>query len=129
MTTKEKIMAMKPGRELDAIVSQKIFGWQITPSLRESSNYNRGIHPYTEKVTYFPSPSTTIADAWEVVEELQRKHPMFTFNIQRRDYTKSVLVWIDWRQGHNENIPNLYVEADTLPEAVCKIALIVAFRC
>ncbi len=53
---------MKPGRELDALVAEKVMGYETVYS---GANY------YVER-TYSPVPlySTDISAAWEVVEKL-----------------------------------------------------------
>ena len=74
---------MKAGAELDALVAEKVMGW----SLDKSGSYyvRRGTSGRKGWVGWFSntdeddldnplwSPSTSIADAWEVVEHLQSK--------------------------------------------------------
>ena len=65
-------MTMKPGPELDALVAEKVMGWTavylsdgVNTWLDDGVNTGRmisGDYPW--------SPSTSIADAWEVVEKL-----------------------------------------------------------
>ena len=49
--TRDDVLAMEPGRELDALVAKKVMGWFEVWK------------PF--------SPSTDISAAWEVVEKLQ----------------------------------------------------------
>lgn len=94
--TREKILAMEPGRELDALVAKKIFGVN-NPDTRWS-------------------PSTEISAAWEVVEELNGK---CAFEIGRAgDYFDPNRKW-KARFGMSG-----WVEADTALESICKAALL-----
>lgn len=54
---------MKPGREMDALIAEKVMGWSQTPEgFYEMDSVGR--------MTILPKFSTDIAAAWEVVEEL-----------------------------------------------------------
>ncbi len=54
---------MKPGRELDALVAEKVMGWKM-----DASAVWHGPGP---SCLVLPHYSTDIADAWEIVEKLQ----------------------------------------------------------
>lgn len=106
---------MPAGREMDALVAEKVMGW--TPSLssqgimwlNKDGEYERGEHTF--------HPSTDIAAAWEVVERLE---------------AIGVLLW---KLGREDHMPNWYVsvgrnfqpgvsaEERTAPLAICRAAL------
>ena len=53
--------------EIDRLVAEKVMGWEVPYEYDDI-----GIMAYTnEKGTFAFSPSTKIADAWQVVEKLQ----------------------------------------------------------
>lgn len=65
---------MKPGRELDALVAEKVMGlepWPGRPGAFKAKVVPRGREP---KPCLPPSYSTDIAAAWEVVGKLNRWH-------------------------------------------------------
>ena len=71
---------MKPGRELDALVAEKVMGWRRVSEgepyfwpTPEMMNRIKEQYPDVLAVDYFPAPlfSTDIAASWEVVEKLQ----------------------------------------------------------
>ena len=73
MVTQDDILEMEAGRELDALVAEKVMGWQnidIYAQIRTSSSVGAGIEPGNEFPTDLPFYSTSIADAWEIVKKL-----------------------------------------------------------
>lgn len=68
--TKEEILKMEAGRELDALIAERIFGWK-EGTLEE---YKAQVEKYGEGATAFdemnilPHYSAEIAAAWEVVK-------------------------------------------------------------
>lgn len=62
--TRDEILAMKPGRELDALVAVKVFKF-VDPDTRWS-------------------PSTDVSVAFEVAEEMQRNEWDFTLKNHKR---------------------------------------------
>jgi hypothetical protein len=72
---------MKPGRELDALVAEKVMGM--------SHKEMWGINDYREDgspvyMPDFPSYSEDIHAAWEVVESVQMGNPRLTLFALRR---------------------------------------------
>ena len=108
------------GRELDALIAEKVFG------------YVRCTHPKCSNPFCYASPksptqggelglySTSIADAWKVVEKLKADgyevsvHNSWPYNDGRRwccDVMKpGTMAW-------------QFAKADTAPEAICKASL------
>ena len=68
-----------------------------------------------------PEFSTDISAALPVLEKARKS--FFSTTITMWDHTDKVAIVGDKRQGHNENISVLTVQAETLPLAICKFAL------
>lgn len=59
---------MIDSREIDRLVAEKVMGWEVPYEYDDI-----GIMAYTnEKGTFAFSPTTKIADAWQVVEKFQK---------------------------------------------------------
>jgi hypothetical protein len=67
--TRDEILAMEPGRELDALVAEKVMGWTV--------KFMDGIWGWmyreSERNRWYNVPrfTTDISAAWEVVEKMQ----------------------------------------------------------
>ena len=86
--TRDEVLAMKPGRELDALVAEKVMGWRkktlpgggggFTAWVDENEKVMKLISNSTMSETcyrcdYF-RPSTDIAAVWEVEEEIDKRN-------------------------------------------------------
>src|SRR3990172_8418422 len=74
--TPEQIDALPAGRELDALVAEKVMGWTITAWASGEPWGNREIFEPSgrgphRKAAHVPTYSTDIAAAWEVVQKLE----------------------------------------------------------
>ncbi|MEC0241996.1 hypothetical protein P4H66_19520 [Paenibacillus dokdonensis] len=141
--TREEIMALEPGRELDAMIAEALFGWRkikgpqydydgpcesndvlLPPTITSEEEAfrfmpPRGVIPYT----YFLNHkwSTDISAAWEVVEKMCHESLAFSF---RLDY-HYVLHFA--RFIHNDSSYELEdgeYKSRSAPEAICKAALL-----
>lgn len=101
--TRESIMAMSAGREIDELVAKYVFK---IPNM-DQWNINRTLNSGVHSNKY----STNIAAAWEIIRKLdaQSKH----IEIQTDDEL--------WAVRTNANN---WVKASTVQEAICKCALI-----
>lgn len=82
---------LKPGRELDALVAEKVMGWkQYTFPDAEWCQGYAGKQYWQDGVTTVtctnedgtpncPNYSTNIAAAWAVIEKLRAREPLFRF--------------------------------------------------
>jgi len=94
MITKEDIMNMPAGREMDVTVGFYVMDLHASPVI-------------------YPNYSTDITAAWKVVEKLDA----FEIEIIRNtDKTWDCLVWTD--------IENWVVDCETAPLAICRAALL-----
>lgn len=114
MTTNEAL-EMKPGRELDAIVAEKVMGWTFA----ELDNGYGYPAPYwtiggTEKVkpSNFWNPSGNISNAWEVAEKMHKDlYDVSIWNDHNGKWACEINYWtVD--------------DCDTVQEAICKAALL-----
>lgn len=103
---------LKPGRELDALIAEKVFGIKIYPG---KDYYYTG----DEDGGIFPAPlleySTSIADAWEVVEKLKQKEPIIQYDAELNC----------WHAGFKDRPDHYFMELskDSAPHAICLVAL------
>lgn len=93
---REQVLAMKPGRELDLLIAEKIIGW---------GKY--------EALNYIPNKySTDIAAAWEIAKKIND-----CLHLKEHGAKGN---WEAYFCGYQIS----KVDADTAPEAICKAALL-----
>lgn len=139
--TREDILVMEPGRELDALVAERVMGW--TGIWTNGKSY-MAYHPCEQEMSVGEaerSPiwpySTDIASAWGVVEKMAARMnnypvdgfkwsgPLYkpnTHYLTSEGYPLGTVCWYVLVQ--NDNIGRHIVCADTSPEAICKAALL-----
>lgn len=115
--TREEILAMEPGVELDFWIAEKVMGW--TKGYEDD-----GTMYWATGYTAMPgnwAPSKNMAAAWEVVEEMVGQG--FDVNLSSTILTSD---FIDvswgvsfWRYGAWPK-----ATARNMPEAICKAALL-----
>lgn len=109
---------MKPGRELDALVAEQVFDDHVEKRFgSEDTWYINNPMPLRS----LPHYSTSIADAWLVVEKMTKAawlphiwvphEPQLLYRVE--------LVY-DWA---GESSKRAFSEADTAPHAICLAAL------
>lgn len=105
---RESILAMQPGRELDALVAEKVMGFT---GIRFGRNDPNAVWVEMGSRRKF-QPSTDIAAAWEVLE----KHSEI--------YLKKYKVMSNGHRYACRVDEDTIVSSLTAPEAICKAALI-----
>ena len=108
---------MKPGRDLDALIAEKVFGWKrIDPELFGWHDHDGD---YMKKICDVPFYSTSIEAAWEVVN-----------NFESREYDVQLILshgeQVKCRIGKMIDIlfnSSGFVYSDTAPHAICLAAL------
>lgn len=105
---------MKPGREVDALVAEKVMGIRVTfeqgdywPPARPGENFS------TQPIRAY---STNIAAAWEVVENL---NDFGSFNLKRTGPAGWIARLRDWRATPT----TIEASAPSAPHAICLAAL------
>lgn len=126
---------MQPGRELDALVAEKVMGWErITDGalIWWEKDGKRG-HP-DSYFNSFPCYSTDISAAWQVVEKIPMTIYAPNAYYANSEYRNNVN-WRDEEKGWNwtaeANIPDPKTAFDesveaqglTAPHAICLAAL------
>ena len=110
--TREEILAMEPGRELDALVADKVIGMDLVEDTQLQlpryylPEYDRTIHRDV------PLYSSDISAAWEVLEYMQDSG--WSWDMKMNNLAKEVEVRIGRGQAVSKSVP----------EAICKSALI-----
>lgn len=109
--TREQVLAMKPGRELDALVAGKVMGYTTHGQFREKNGVRVMIDRY----------SADIAAAWEVVEKSINWGGM-----EIGCYGNANGKWfVASTYTTNAKIgKSVSATAHTAPEAICKAALL-----
>lgn len=110
---------MKPGRELDILVAEKVMGISMAPVHRKASY---GIAPgainYAQDHIYHPEQepySSDIAAAWEVVEKIRKRNFPLTLNHQGKNWWEAIF----W----DETDDRWKGEGSSAPHAICLAAL------
>jgi hypothetical protein len=131
---------LKPGRDLDALVAEKVMGWKIyepyTRAERSVSYPHVTDHAGEQGYDFLLwvdenkngkrwRPSTSISDAWKVVECIRKKIPEVG-SVSLFGSGKDWHVEIDSNDGRFlQNGPTIevYAQAETAPHAICLAAL------
>jgi hypothetical protein len=127
----ERRIEMKAGRELDALVAEKVIDRKIR-MLNEVTNntfkpeYDKLVIDEGEgRYNLIPRYSTNISDAWQVVEKLDHNVMLEKFNTftldfnnakQTEKYEHRATVWCEGHRG-------ISYEAETAPLAICLASL------
>lgn len=118
-------IGMKAGRELDALIAEKVMDWNwvnvfsnalmIVPPIGDKLRHT---HKYVDKgiPDNMPHYSTNIADAWRVVEKLQEND--WEVIIETRSNETEVKA-----KGRMGGWIDMYGIAETAPLAICLAAL------
>lgn len=106
--TREEILAMEPGIELDSLIAVKVMGWKlVNVGHCEECTVDRG-----SEIDYF-EPSSYISAAWEVVEKTQTTY-WVRMNSMMKDHFCGV--------GKPDMRWEYY--GNSMPESICKAALL-----
>lgn len=130
--TKEEVLAMEAGRELDLLVAEEIFGieveWDYSPLDLNHVLPKLPFRKGESRVAIDPSAhgventickySTDIAAVWPVVEKLSPLIVQIAHYPSRSSHTAWVI------EDRNGSFTVAEVEAKTAPEAICKAALL-----
>ena len=123
---------MKAGRELDALIAEKVMGFCLhtlggTHDLTHAESECRRCEKMIPDEEFFKhkdwSPSTRIADAWLVVEKLEKHDDVVLFSITRKSEITDELQWFAKFRKVLGNQHDYIVRAATAPLAICLAAL------
>lgn len=107
---------MDEGRELDALIAEKIMGWTEVTNKRHADGSWSGVrHDWQSPVVDdVPHYSTKIKSAWKVVEKMRSNYEL--------DLSDHILFWTARFTKMKDTIP-LVTEAPTAAHAICLAAL------
>lgn len=112
--------AMKPGRELDALVAEKVMGW-VRPAMDSPYIVDDPIHG---KLAYLsgeiPHYSADIAAAWEIIEKLRGGYHVTLESFGSHWRCDISVITASVASGTKGNGQG---RADTAPMAICLAAL------
>ena len=122
--TREQILALPAGRELDALVAEKVFGLAVDRvqfATADTTGYK------SDDGFRYPVPrySRDIASAWGVVDKLTKDGYAFQFNAMaecgaRFDPTGDDGCWEDWEVQHEDQ----ELPLESAPLAICQAAIL-----
>ena len=130
--TRDEVLTMKPGRELDALVAEKVMGWRkktfpgggggFTAWVDENGKVMKLISNSTMSETcyrcdYF-RPSTDIVDAFEAEEIAIEKYPAMYV------HALASVIFVYNRVQDISDIKKLCLFIHATPEQRCKAALL-----
>lgn len=113
--TREQILNMPAGRELDALVAEEVMGWKrrVDFDLVEDTDVLARYEPFSMEVREF-HPSSDISAAWEVLNHLIKLGAEVNVG-----FYKEWVCSIDYPIGCNWR-----EVATTASEAICKASLL-----
>ncbi|GAB7057397.1 hypothetical protein JCM16163A_41460 [Paenibacillus sp. YK5] len=115
--SREEILAMPSGRELDVLVAEKVMRGTAHTYVFNNKTINGMMVPIENgtRISRIPHYSTDISAAWEVVEKMKRNDWVFVINSISEEWT--ALFYLDRIHEHE-------VTCNSAPEAICKAALL-----
>lgn len=120
--TRDEILNMSAGREMDALIYQCVFKNRVEVlTSKLDTSYKEYLIPSEE--THY---TTDIFDAWKVVERLENQTPQTLCNISRisDNGTKEGLKWHCHLRVIDGANTYFYAVAETVPLAICAAALL-----
>jgi hypothetical protein len=118
--TRDEIVKLEAGREMDALVAEKVMGWELRTFKNDGVDFWH--IPGTARCELdAPRFSSDIGAAWEVVTHMQRPddetgYHEYYFKLECTVAAKPVY-WYAWLGEHE-------AEAATAPLAICRAALL-----
>lgn len=107
--TREQILSMPTGRELDILAAEKVFGLQVSWTQDEYAD----LCPIDERGFYIDFFSTDFTDAWELAQKFE------TIEIKRFVTDKGL-----WFCEINKDCNWHRAYGETAPEAITKAAIL-----
>ena len=107
---------MEAGRELDALVAERVMGLDVKITDWKSDRYGRyKVKHYRVGNSFLPEYSTDISAAWTVIEKMINLDYGIHMGLNKGNFEIAIypLGDSDW----------IYISAPTAPLAICKAAL------
>lgn len=114
---------MKPGRDMDALVAEKVMWWKDCLFPDGAAVDGWGMPPSKTQAAKIPSYSEDIAAAWEVVHRLTNEGWIVTLIASEFGGTDCILECAAGARGRHssDNLEGLMIT--TAPHAICLAAL------
>lgn len=113
--TRDEILAIEPGRELDVLVAEKVMRWKpFSGGFRIQTGQIRTLESVSGSRSFHPS--TDISAAWEVRQRIHETIGGTKIISVCDEFPEECQIW-DGRKY-------ISVRANTVPEAICKAALL-----
>lgn len=119
--TREQILAMEPGRELDALIADKVMGWKECgiEGLRTRTAWGKPSHfDCNDPRVRIPGFSTDISAAWEVEVQFNQDSEV------KSDYMIGLYMIVGLQPHLKPSLDDLFLIAHATPEQRCKAALL-----
>lgn len=114
--TREQLDSMSAGKELDKMVAEKVLGCKCYYPAVFGANTS---YPDSTKLIPLPNYSTDISAALEVVEKMRKNKIYLDIRVWPEEYQV-----LPHQDEHNKLIEHCIVKSPSLPEAICKAALL-----
>lgn len=117
--TNEEIDKLEAGRELDALIAEKVMGW--TPHCQNPAHYVEVANSTSEmsviqEVVAYWRPSTDIAAAWQVVEKLRAAGWFYSLS-DAVEIPEYIVMF------YQPDSPDAQAMDESAPLAICRAAL------
>jgi hypothetical protein len=116
--TREEILNMPAGREMDALIAEKVLNLMVDYEFEEP--FVPALRDKYDEWGYLPNYSADIAAAWEVVEKMRMaiipKDGGGWFAAIEQDFDETL--------GYYERQVSYWITADTVPLVICRTALL-----
>ena len=128
--TREEIQNMSAGREMDALIAEKIFGWSwngnfLLPPSDHPASVNHWCAEWDDdgRPHWLPNYSTDLTTAWEVVEKIGEWRG---FEFLMRRYCMSEKQWqAGWfEDGYDGYETRVSAESELPALSICRAALL-----
>lgn len=116
--TREKVLAMDAGENLDRLIAEKVMNWYITQGEYSGKEYWNDENDYSPYSVKDFKPSTDISAAWEVLEKFPimmiERVEVFVGNVKVNATVYPTV----------ENDKSYTAAASNVPLAICRAALL-----
>lgn len=111
---------MKPGKELDALIAEKVMDNHIMRQTVINGELSYRVYSFVgeDGLYEIPSYSTDIAAAWEVVEKMLSLGFFYTVHGQEKEQYASFL-----EEGPTKRFPKPSMTKDSVAHAICLAAI------
>lgn len=123
--TRIEIFQMEAGREMDALVAEKVMGWIEKKYPMGRALYWTDSDGHSQRACIEAwNPSTNISAAWEVIEKIEGGQREMLCNLIHKGFGFTSLIWEAELRECRGNHKYYIADATTAPLAICRAALL-----